>query len=371
VVDGFGELKGSYGSVHRIPAGVALGTMGGAALVGLILALAHVYAYALVLPVVVLVVLAVVRFRVDPAERRRWLLVYERGLVERVPGPGGPTVRYIPFADVTGVVPDRGCPGRPALAVASEPPSTVRLGDLSPVSGLHATLDRHLPGVVPRPGTTPVLVVTAALAVLALVPFAVPVVRALDPDPAAGTAGTAGPASSVSPVPYSPPFSPPPPAPPSGPHAIDMPTGVAGFWSVCDGNFVPSAPAYTGPPPHPMWDRVPTYAEHEWRSSTPTAVQLVACHSATTGAKVRTCRYTLDGKPFVQTLHKVTWTTVIREAKTGRVVANTTFVAADERCKPIPEITYSSNGTASFGDDQSAEPTDEQAYANLGRYVLG
>ena len=372
MVDGFGELEGSYGSMRRLSAGVALTTMGLAALVGLILAFAHLNVYALALPPIVLVVLAVVRYRAEPLDQRRWLMVYERGLVERVPAPwsGAPTMRYIPFADVTGVVPDPAFPARPALALASEPPSTVRLGDLSPVSGLYSTLGRHLPGVVRHPETTRMLLIAAALAVFTLVPALVPISRALNPKPAAHTAQPTEPTSTDSRVPYSPGPEPTAAAPPTGPHAIDMPTGMFGFWSVCNGDFVPGAPAFAGPPPHPMWDQVPTYSRDEWRAKAPTVVQLVVCHAATTGAKVRDCRYSVNNKPFIQTLHKVTWTTVIREAKTGRVIANTTFAAADEHCKPIPELSYG-NGSVGMGSDQSAEPTDKQAYDNLGKYVLG
>jgi hypothetical protein len=374
VVDDLGQLEGSYGSMRRLPAGVALATMGGAAFVGLMLALTHRYAYALTLPLAVLAVLAIVRYRVEPPEHRRWLMVYERGLVERAPhpGPGGPVMRVVPFGDVTGVVPDPAFPGRPALALASEPSSTLRLGDLSPVHELHSHLDRHLPGVVPRPRAARGLLVGAALAVLMLVPAVVPVARALTPGPAADTADTAGTAEPSSTYSYSPPqLGSAPTPPPSGPHAIDMPTDVAGFWKVCDGNFVPSAPAYEGPPPHPLWDRSPTYSDDAWRTTTPTAVQLVACHDVTRGATIRTCRYTINDEPFTQTLHKASWTTVIREAKTARVIATSSFAAADERCKPVPELIHGGNGYLDYGPHQYAEPTDRQAYDNLGRYVLG
>jgi hypothetical protein len=386
---GLGRPGGTFWSVRRIPPTAVWAAVGGAAAWGMVLAITGAYLIAPLVVPIVLIILAVVRYRTTPVGGRRWLMLYEHGMAELAPpAAGGPArLRLVRWSDVTGVVLDQGRPDAYALTLAAptgQPSPLIRLADLTPTARLRAGLARHLPGVPWRAGLraqTGVALTALGLAALAILPALVPVARAMRPqqtaestswptatrpyEPSAATGVTGTPAASASPAT--------PTATSGSMRALPMPAITDGFYNVCKGTtMVPDAPAYSGPPPHRVYAPAPSYVKRAWWANVPSRVQLVVCTETRDrpGTKVRTCPYRFrDGTSIAQRLIKATWTVTIREARTGRVVAHSSVVGGDTACAPFPDISYVTLPPR-YSTVQLSRPTDRQAYETVGRYVL-
>ncbi len=387
---GLGERGAAFTTVRHIPAPVAWAAVGAAAVAGLLLALARAYVVAALLVPAAVIGLAVARYRLQPTGGRRWLVLYRRGMAELATPPSGGRrqLRLIRWDDVTGVVPDATRADAWVLIIAGppdQPTPVVRLADLTPASKLGAELRRHLPALtwpVERPGTRVRVALTAAgFAALALLPALVPAARGITRRDAGQTATQpAVPATSIRPMTAGPPVRSASPSASSsgaadaspGIQALPMPTSTAGFHPVCQGTaIVPDAPPYAGPPPHLAYAPAPTLIDREFYASTPDQVQVVVCTktSEVPGGRVRTCTYRdTDGTRISQTLVKTTWAVTIREARTGRVIADGTFVGGDTSCGPVPEYDYSSL-PPTYAKDQRSGPTQQQRYEHANKYL--
>jgi hypothetical protein len=347
---GLGRPGGTFRNLRYIPPTVAWAAVGGAAVWGLLLAVTGAYLIAPLVVPVVLIILAVVRYRATPAGGRRWLMLYEQGLAEVASSPtGGPAqVRLVRWSEVT----DAG----------------VRLADFAPAGKLRASLAPHVPSL-PRPAGTGVALTALGFVALAILPALVPVARTLPSRPTADviTFPTFSPSPSL--------FSSPTPSlsPSATVLPLPMPTNTEAFYDVCKGTaFFPAAPAYAGPPPHLIYATIPTYTDPDWWANVPAKIQLAVCTetSLTPGTKIRKCPYRFDdGTLLVQQLVKATWTVTIREARTGRQVASHSIVGGKTSCSPVPEID-SSNYPPEFGHTQLTWPTNRQIYDTVGKYVL-
>ncbi|HEU4422773.1 MAG TPA: hypothetical protein VFR67_09580 [Pilimelia sp.] len=382
---GLGRPGATFWSVRHIPPKAVWAAVGGAAAWGIVLGITGVYLIAPLVVPVVLIILAVVRHRATPVGGRRWLMLYEHGMAELAPPTvSGPArLRLVRWSDVTGVVLDPARPDTYALTLAApagQSPPLVRLADLTPAARLRTGLARHVPGVPWRAGfrgQTGVALTALGLAALAILPAVVPVARAMTPRQAAETAARPTDTRAYEPSATANvtamPTAPASPAPPTATmRALPMPANTDGFYDVCRGTaMVPDAPAYSGPPPHPVYAPVPSYVKRAWWANVPSRVQLVVCTetSRRPGTKVRTCPYrSSDGTLLVQQLIKATWTVTIREARTGRKVAHSSVVGGDTTCAPYPDISYVP--LPQYSKVQLSRPTDRQAYATVGRYVL-
>src|SRR5687767_11997068 len=118
---GLGRPSGAFGNVRYISPTVAWVVVGGAAVCGILMAVAGAYVIALLAVPIVLFALVVVRYRVTPVGGRRWLLLYEHGMadVTRTPGGGQSGLRVVRWREVTAAVPDPARPGSYALTVAA------------------------------------------------------------------------------------------------------------------------------------------------------------------------------------------------------------------------------------------------------------
>ncbi len=373
---GLGRRSGTFVSQRHIAPGVAWALVGGAAVLGIVLAAAQVYAVAAVLVPIALIALATVRYRVTPDGGRRWLMLFEHGMAEVAPPPEGGQrlLRLIRWSEVAGVVPDQARPGSYALTVDGDAPP-VRLADLSPAVDLRRGLARHVPDV-PWPtgvgrGHGRVVLTALGFAALAVLPALVPIVS----PPASRTAATATATASVagsSPSAAASRSASASPTPSPTVQVLPLPTTTVGFYQVCRGTATfPSAPAFAGPPPHPVYFPVPWFGEESWHADRPADVQLVVCTKRSTegGAKVRSCTYQTSDGPFTQDLIKTTWTITLVEARTGRTVAQHTVVGGTTKCLPGLLPDYDVYPPA-LTKTQETSLTDRQAYDTVGRYVL-
>src|SRR5581483_1687309 len=87
---GLGRPEATFWSLRRVPPAVAWATVGAAAVWGLLLATVGAYLIALLVVPIALIILAVVRYRIAPDGGRRWLMLYEHGLVEVTAPPAAP-----------------------------------------------------------------------------------------------------------------------------------------------------------------------------------------------------------------------------------------------------------------------------------------
>jgi hypothetical protein len=384
---GLGRPSGTFGSLRYVSPKVAWAAVGGAAVWGLLMTVNGAYVIAPLVVPIVLIILAVVRYRVSPVGGRRWLMLYEHGIVElaRTPDADQGRLRLVRWSEVAGVAPDPVRPGAYALTVvapAGEPASPVRLADLSPAAKLRSRLTRHLPHVSwptdwpPRHGR--VALTTLGFAALAILPALVPIVRMAAPRLAADTAtGTVvGPTPSTAGSPIGSPAVAAPSATPSTSSpavpVLPMPSTTDGFYEACRVSATfPDARPYSGPPPHLVYFPVPWFGDRSWQAAEPSAVQLVVCTDRRTnsGAKVRNCTYQTSDGPFTQQLIKTTWTVTIFEARTGRVVAQKSVVGGTTSCLPglLPDY---DTFPPSLSKIQETRLTDRQAYDTVGKYVL-
>jgi hypothetical protein len=376
---GLGRPTGMYGSLRYIPPKVAWAAVGGAAAWGVLMAVVGAYVIAPLVVPIALIILAVVRYRVTPLGGRRWLMLYEHGMAEVTQtadvARGG--LRLVRWSEVTEAVPDPARPGSYALATAGP---LVRLADLSPAAKLRGTLARHLPHA-PWPTGQPSghgrLALTAlGFAALVILPALVPVVRTATARQTAETTADSvvRPTSSVT---TSRAASPSPAASSAVPsptvRILPMPTTTVGFYDACkDTVMFPSARAFSGPPPHPVYFPVPQFGDQSWQATKPDDVQLIVCtkRSTESGAKVRNCTYQTSDGPYTQQLTKTTWTITIIEARTGRKVAQNTVVGGTTACLPGLLPDYDTNPPM-LSRIQETSLTDRQAYETVGKYVLG
>ena len=386
---GLGRAGGTFSSVRHIPPKAVWAAVGGATACGLLLGITGAYLIALLVVPIVLIILAVVRYRTTPVGGQRWLMLYEYGMADLAPPTvGGPAqLRLVRWSDVTGVVLDPARPDAYALTLAApagQPSPLVRLADLTPAASLRAGLARHLPAVPWRAGLrgqTGVALTALGFAALAILPALVPVARSMTPrqtaetatSPTATRAYEPRPGTSVTGMPAASPSPAPPTATSATMQALPMPSITEGFYDVCKGTaMVPDAPAYAGPPPHRVYAPVPSYVKRAWWANVPSRVQLVVCTETShqPGTKIRTCRYRFsDGTSIVQQLIKATWAVTIREARTGRKVAHSSVVGGDTACAPGPDISYATL-PPQYPRVQLSRPTDRQAYERVGKYVL-
>ena len=73
---GLGQPSGTFGSLRYIPPKVAWAVVGGAAVWGVLMAVTGAHVTALLVVPIVLIILAVVRYRATPIGGRRWLMLY-------------------------------------------------------------------------------------------------------------------------------------------------------------------------------------------------------------------------------------------------------------------------------------------------------
>jgi hypothetical protein len=340
----------------------------------------------LVVPIV-LVILAVVRYRVSPMGGRRWLMLYEHGMVEltKTPDAGQGRLRLVRWNEVVEAAPDPGRPGAYALTIAApagEPASPVRLADFSPAAKLRSSLTRHLPHVSwptdRPPGHGRVALTALGFAALAILPALVPVVRTAASRPTADTTTetVVGPTPSTAASPIGSPTAAAPSATPgtSSPavQVLPVPSTTDGFYEACKGPATfPNARPYSGPPPHLVYFPVPSFGDWSWRAAEPSAVQLIVCtdRSTKSGTKVRNCTYQTSDGPFTQQLIKTTWTVTLFEARTGRMVAQKSVVGGTTSCLPglLPDY---DTFPPSLSKIQESSLTARQAYDTVGKYVL-
>jgi hypothetical protein len=363
----------------------------GAAVWGLLLAVIGAYVIAPLVVPIVLIILAVVRYRVSPVGGRRWLMLYDDGMVEltRAPDAGPGRLRLVRWSEVVGAAPDPARPGASALTIvapAGGPASLVRLADLSPAAKLRRSLTRQLPHVSwPTdwpPGHGRVALTALGFAALAILPALVPIARTVASRPTADTtAGTVvGPTPSTAATPIGSPTAAAPSAVPSTTpstsspvvQVLPLPSTTDGFYDVCKGPAAfPDARPYSGPPPHLLYFPVPSFGDRSWQAAQPSAVQLVVCtdRSTISGAKVRNCTYQTSDGPFTQQLTKTTWTVTVFEARTGRMVARKAVVGGTTACLPglLPDY---DTFPPSLSKIQETSLTARQAYDTVGRYVL-
>lgn len=379
---GLGRPSGAFGSLRYIPPKLAGAVVVGAAVWGVLMAVAGVYVIALLVVPVVLILLVVVRYRVTPIGGRRWLMLYEHGMAELTPDAGQTRGRMVRWSEVAEVAADPARPGSFVLTIAApagEPAVPVRLADLSPAAKLHRSLARHLPHR-PWPAGRPhgpgrVALTALGLAALVVLPVLVPVVRtAASRRGAETTAETVSwPTSSIAASrPGSPTAAGSSPAAPSPTvRILPMPDTIDGFYAVCKGAAMfPSAPPFSGPPPHRVYFPAPRFGDESWRATEPSDVQLVVCTKSDTrsGAKVRSCTYQTSDGPFTQQLTKTTWTVTLFEARTGRQVAQSSVVGGTTSCLPglLPDYDIYPPGLSKI---QKTSLTDRQAYETVGKYV--
>jgi hypothetical protein len=339
----------------------------------------------LVVPIV-LIILAVVRYRTTPIGGRRWLMLYEHGMVEmtQIPNAGQGRLRLVRWSEVAEAVPDPARPGSYALTIAApagESVAPLRLADLSPAAKLRSSLTRYLPQV-PWPAGQPRGHTRAALtafgfAALAILPALVPVVRTATSrqNATSSTETVVGstPSTAASPI-ASPTAAPSATADASSPtvRTLPMPSTTDGFYEACKGTVVfPDARPFSGPPPHLVYFPVPSFGDRSWQAAEPGAVQLIVCtdRSTQSGAKVRNCTYQTSDGPFTQQLTKTTWTVRLFEARTGRMVAQKSVVGGTTSCLPglLPDY---DTFPPSLSKIQQTTLTARQAYETVGKYVL-
>jgi hypothetical protein len=382
---GLGRPSGAFGNVRYIPPKVAWAVVGGAAACGILMAVVGAYVIALLAVPIALLALAVVRYRVTPVGGRRWLLLYEHGMAEVTRTPGGVQsgLRVVHWREVTAAVPDPARPGSYALTVAAaagEPAPPVTLADFGPAAKLRGRLARHLPQV-PWPtgvtrGHSRVALTALGFTALAVVPALVPIVRTTAsppaatntaetvtrPTPSVATSRAESPTAAASSAPSSPAV-----------RILPLPSDMVDFYDACKGPVMfPSAPPFSGPPPHRVSFPVPpSFGDKSWRATQPSDVQLIVCtkRSAQSGATVRNCTYQTSDGPFTQQLTKTTWTITLFEARTGRQVAQSSVVGGTTSCLPglLPDYdTY----PPTLSKIQETSLTERQAYETVGKYVL-
>jgi hypothetical protein len=142
-----------------------------------------------------------------------------------------------------------------------------------------------------------------------------------------------------------------------------LPPSTFGLARVCEkaGTAFTSAPAFSGPAPHPMEVVTAVQEQHvdltdagglaaatggdKWDPLTPEQVQLVACATRTsTGDVVRQCTYTLPGLPAGSgtdvPLRSATYQITVYEVRTHDQVGKADDVAAaDTSCPPTAVTT--------------------------------
>jgi hypothetical protein len=376
---GLGRPSGTFGTLRYIPPKVAWAVVGGAAVWGVLMAVIGAYVIATLVVPIVLIILAVIRYRATPVGGRRWLMLYEHGMAEVTPDAG--KGRLVRWSEVAEAAPDPARPGSYALTIAAtagEPASPVRLADLSPAAKLRSSLARHLPHL-PWPTGRPrghgrVALTALGFAALAILPTLVPVVRtATSRQTAESTAETnvwPTPSTAASRI-----ESPTAAAPHTSSPAVrilPMPSTTVGFYEVCKGAVMfPNAPPFSGPPPHLVYFPVPSFGDWSWRATKPGDVQLIVCtkRSTRSGTKVRSCTYQTSDGPLTQQLIKTTWTITLFEVRTGRMVAQSSVIGGSRSCLPGPVPDYDTY-PPTLSKIQETSLTDRQAYETVGKYVL-
>jgi hypothetical protein len=301
-----------------------------------------------------------------PAGGRRWVALYEHGLVQAVPGAGW--VRAVPWADVVAVESGPLAGDLELVLAPGRPPGPLRgwfaaFGESAP---LLAGINRHVrPSGVGRDPTGPAVRADelvglspaidgerlrlrrqqarrslAGLVAVGLLPALLyPAYMTISPRPAAAGAADRVPAAAPASTPAAtlddtPTAEPTTPTPTARPTATPMPTldtpaDVSGYDKFCHGWTFPGAAAYAGRGPHPIEfaDITPDFlpdsdlpaAPRGWSTRDPRAVQLVACVTKTPGPVVRNCRYRDLAQPVP--LRWLDFSITIRTAGTGRQLA--------------------------------------------------
>jgi hypothetical protein len=378
---GLGRRTGTFWSLRHLPPKVVWGVVDGAALWAFLLGFSSAYLLTPLLVPVALIVLAFIRYRVPPDGGRRWLVLYEHGMAELTPSPDGGQgrLRLIRWSELTGAVPDPARRGTYAVTVApagDAPAPPVLLADLDPAARLRRGLAGHLPHVPWPTGVTHehcrMALTALGFAALAILPSLVPIARtqqaadAYDdslvwPTPIVTASRAASPTPPASPIVSSPTV-----------RILPLPTTTVGFYDMCKGAVTfPSAPAYSGAPPHPLYFPVPWFGDESWHATRPGDVQLIVCTKRSTdgGATIRSCAYQTSDGPYTQQLIKTTWTITLFEARTGRMVAQNTIVGGTTVCLPglLPDYDVYPPALSKI---QETSLTDRQAYDTVGRYVL-
>jgi hypothetical protein len=84
---------------------------------------------------------------------------------------------------------------------------------------------------------------------------------------------------------------------------------------------------------------------------------------------VRNCTYQTSDGPFTQQLIKTTWSITLFEARTGRMVAQSSVIGGTRSCLPglLPDYdTY----PPTLSRIQETSLPDRQAYETVGKHVL-
>jgi hypothetical protein len=164
---------------------------------------------------------------------------------------------------------------------------------------------------------------------------------------------------------------PPLPPPPTGVVTVtQLPDEPVDFGNVCTGEVFPSAPAFAGPPPHPIDVFVDGRQEPQsgWPDITARNVQIVACvdnDGQVSGETSPVCHYGIGGEnadPKLDATMNLWWYRItVYEVRTHRVLGRDRIIGRDTRCPDIRP--------AGADPGLTSVPSADQLHAELDRYV--